>query len=131
MTEGALEISFAQRTHRLGKGDAIQFEADLPHVYANPGPVEARMYLVMTYADEAGSVPAFDKAEPADVACLAGPRREDDMDWQQPSFEEIAVSAEIGAYQGDDDGATTSPPSPRPPPTARRRPARVRCSSGS
>ncbi len=52
VTEGALEVSFAQRTHRLGTGDAIQFEADLPHVYANPGPVETRMYLVMTYADE-------------------------------------------------------------------------------
>ena len=59
VTEGALEISFAQRTHRLGKGDAIQFEADLPHVYANPGAVEARMYLVMTYADEAGADPAL------------------------------------------------------------------------
>ena len=78
----------------------------------------------------------FDKAEPADVACLAGPRREDDMDWQKPSFEEINMSAEIGAYQGDDDGRDASPPSPRPPPTARRRaearsPGAAPASSGS
>jgi quercetin dioxygenase-like cupin family protein len=55
VTEGTLEVSFAQRTQRLGTGDAIQFEADLPHVYANTGSAEARMYLVMTYADEAGA----------------------------------------------------------------------------
>ena len=90
------------------------------------------MYLVMTYADEAGSGPRrFDKAEPADVACLAGPRREDDMDWQKPSFEEINMSAEIGAYQGDDDGRDNEPTvAERPPPTARRRPARVRAAPG-
>jgi len=26
------------------------------------------------------------------------------MDWQKPAFEEINMSAEIGAYQGDEDG---------------------------
>lgn len=56
VASGAVEISFAQRTHKLASGDAIQFEADLPHAYANGGEEEARMYLVMTYADEAGGV---------------------------------------------------------------------------
>jgi coenzyme PQQ precursor peptide PqqA len=31
------------------------------------------------------------------------------MDWQKPSFEEINMSAEIGAYQGDDDGRDNEP----------------------
>ena len=52
VASGAVEVSFAQRTHRLATGDAIQFEADLPHAYANTGETEAIMYLVMTYADE-------------------------------------------------------------------------------
>lgn len=51
VASGEVEISFAQRTHRLASGDAIVFEADLPHAYANVGDEEARMYLVMTYAD--------------------------------------------------------------------------------
>ena len=31
------------------------------------------------------------------------------MDWTKPSFEEINMSAEIGAYQGDDDGRDNEP----------------------
>jgi hypothetical protein len=31
------------------------------------------------------------------------------MNWQTPSFEEINMSAEIGAYQGDDDGRDNEP----------------------
>ena len=31
------------------------------------------------------------------------------MNWQTPSFEEINMSAEIGAYQGDEDGDTSPP----------------------
>ena len=54
---GAVEISFAQRTHRLAAGDAIQFEADLPHAYANTGDAEAVMYLAMTYADPVPGLP--------------------------------------------------------------------------
>jgi len=57
VASGGLEISFAQRTHRLATGDAIQFEADLPHAYTNTGEAEAVMYLVMTYADEVPGLP--------------------------------------------------------------------------
>jgi len=38
----------------LGAGDAIIFEADVPHTYANPGSVETVMYLVMTCAEPVG-----------------------------------------------------------------------------
>jgi coenzyme PQQ precursor peptide PqqA len=31
------------------------------------------------------------------------------MNWQTPSFEEINMSAEIGAYQGDEDGRENEP----------------------
>ena len=31
------------------------------------------------------------------------------MNWQTPAFEEINMSAEIGAYQGDDDGRDNEP----------------------
>jgi hypothetical protein len=34
------------------------------------------------------------------------------MAWQTPSFEEINMSAEIGAYQGDD-GDRNVPPAPQ------------------
>lgn len=47
---GVLEIGLAATTHRLDTGDAIVFEADVPHSYTNPGTTEAIVYLVMTYA---------------------------------------------------------------------------------
>jgi quercetin dioxygenase-like cupin family protein len=52
--EGALEIEVGGHVHRLRAGDAIQFVADMEHVYRNreEGPVTA--YLVMTYAREVG-----------------------------------------------------------------------------
>lgn len=50
--EGTLEIVAGGERHLLGKGDAILFEADTPHQYRNPGDVECRMYLVMTYAEK-------------------------------------------------------------------------------
>ena len=31
------------------------------------------------------------------------------MDWTTPAFEEINMSAEIGAYQGDEDGSEYPP----------------------
>jgi len=31
------------------------------------------------------------------------------MDWKTPAFEEINMSAEIGAYQGDEDGSEYPP----------------------
>lgn len=50
---GAARIRVGKDQFVLGAGDAIFFEADLPHEYANPGDVEAVMYLVMRYADPA------------------------------------------------------------------------------
>jgi transcriptional regulator with XRE-family HTH domain len=47
---GSLEIGLGTITHRLETGDAIVFEADVPHSYTNPGTTEAIVYLVMTYA---------------------------------------------------------------------------------
>jgi transcriptional regulator with XRE-family HTH domain len=46
---GSLELSVGEEHFSLGAGDALHFEADLPHVYENPGNVEALIYLVMTY----------------------------------------------------------------------------------
>jgi quercetin dioxygenase-like cupin family protein len=50
VAEGAVEITIGSETRALGTGDAIVFEADVPHSYKNPGKREAIMYLVMTYA---------------------------------------------------------------------------------
>ena len=54
LARGALEIDLGGTTHALSPGDAIVFEADVPHVYRNPGTAEATMYLVMTYAETVG-----------------------------------------------------------------------------
>lgn len=54
VVEGTVEIDLGDEVHRLEKGDAILFEADLPHTYRNPGETDALMYLVMTYADSVG-----------------------------------------------------------------------------
>jgi len=51
VTVGTVEILVSGETHRIGPGDAIQFQADLPHVYRNAGEDEAVMYLVMSYPD--------------------------------------------------------------------------------
>jgi len=51
---GAVEIEVAGRKELLGPGDAIVFEADVPHVYRNRADGETVMYLVMTYADTVG-----------------------------------------------------------------------------
>lgn len=55
--EGTLDISISRHDgpaelHRLDAGDAILFEADVPHSYVNVGPKECVMYLVMTYAEQ-------------------------------------------------------------------------------
>ncbi len=56
VTEGALRVEVEREghreTHELEKGDAIVFEADVPHAYVNAGDRECLMYLVMTYADQ-------------------------------------------------------------------------------
>jgi transcriptional regulator with XRE-family HTH domain len=54
LTDGSVEIRVAGESHVLSPGDAIQFQADVPHEYRNPGDREAVIYLVMTYADEVG-----------------------------------------------------------------------------
>lgn len=54
VSSGAVEITVDSERHLLGTGDAILFEADVPHVYRNPGDTEAVMYLVMTYAETVG-----------------------------------------------------------------------------
>jgi quercetin dioxygenase-like cupin family protein len=54
VSKGQLEIEAAGETYGLAIGDAILFEADKPHTYRNVGTTEARVYLVMTYAEQVG-----------------------------------------------------------------------------
>ncbi len=49
---GALEMVVGTERHLLATGDSILFEADVPHLYRNPGDTECVMYLVMTYAEK-------------------------------------------------------------------------------
>jgi transcriptional regulator with XRE-family HTH domain len=49
VTRGDVEIVVDGVTHALSAGDAIVFEADVPHSYRNVGDVDALLYLVMTY----------------------------------------------------------------------------------
>lgn len=52
--QGSLEMKVASEVHTLEEGDAIFFEADVPHRYRNPGKTEVRLYLVMTYSNNLG-----------------------------------------------------------------------------
>jgi transcriptional regulator with XRE-family HTH domain len=52
--QGKVEIGVGAESYRLEAGDAIVFEADVPHSYRNVGDLEAIMYLVMTYAESVG-----------------------------------------------------------------------------
>ncbi len=54
VTAGVVQIDVAGEHHRLAPGDAIVFEADVPHRYHYVGDADARMYLVMTYAAQVG-----------------------------------------------------------------------------
>ncbi|MGA9520168.1 MAG: XRE family transcriptional regulator [Myxococcaceae bacterium] len=54
VARGMVELEVGPERHVLGVGDAIVFEADVPHVYRNPGTTESFMYLVMTYAEQVG-----------------------------------------------------------------------------
>jgi transcriptional regulator with XRE-family HTH domain len=49
VSHGTVEIVVEEERHLLATGDALLFQADVPHVYRNPADVEAVMYLVMTY----------------------------------------------------------------------------------
>src|SRR5450432_3809213 len=51
VTSGSLELSVGSARHELRTGDAIFFEADVPHSYSNPGVSVATVYLVMSYAN--------------------------------------------------------------------------------
>ncbi len=52
IAEGTLDLTIGKEVHRLDTGDAIVFEADVAHAYANAGAKECVMYLVMTYAEQ-------------------------------------------------------------------------------
>ncbi|HVP66706.1 MAG TPA: XRE family transcriptional regulator [Anaeromyxobacteraceae bacterium] len=54
VSHGGIDIEVGGSVHTLATGDAIVFEADVPHVYRNNGASEALMYLVMTYAETVG-----------------------------------------------------------------------------
>jgi len=54
VSQGSVEITVDDKPHGLETGDAILFEADVPHSYRNPGTTDAVMYLVMTYTDAVG-----------------------------------------------------------------------------
>lgn len=50
VSQGAMVLEIRRERHALKAGDAIVFVADIPHVYENPGPVDAVVYSVVTYA---------------------------------------------------------------------------------
>jgi len=54
VARGEVEITVGRETHKLRTGDAILFEADVPHSYRNPGTGESVLYLVMTYLEPVG-----------------------------------------------------------------------------
>jgi transcriptional regulator with XRE-family HTH domain len=54
VVQGSVEIEVANALHRLGPDDAILFDASGPHVYRNAGTTEAKLFLVMTYAEKIG-----------------------------------------------------------------------------
>lgn len=54
VSKGQLELEVAGEKFALVAGDAILFEADKRHTYRNPGSTEARVFLVMTYAERVG-----------------------------------------------------------------------------
>ncbi|MGA2127319.1 MAG: helix-turn-helix domain-containing protein [Xanthobacteraceae bacterium] len=55
VASGAVEIVTGKdRPAALSEGDAILFDADVPHSYRNPGSIEAVIYLVMTYVEAIG-----------------------------------------------------------------------------
>ena len=45
--EGRVQLTCAGAAHDLEEGDAVTFDADLPHRFENPGPGEARFFAVV------------------------------------------------------------------------------------
>jgi len=54
VAKGHVEVFDGRAWYDLGEGDAILFDASLPHSYRNPGAVDATVYLVMTYVEAVG-----------------------------------------------------------------------------
>lgn len=55
VSDGKLQLEVSGERHAVDAGDAVVFEADVPHAYRNPDPArDTRMYLVMTYAEPVG-----------------------------------------------------------------------------
>jgi len=53
VAQGTVEIIAGKRApHILGEGDAIIFDADVPHIYRNMTGTEAILYLVTTYLED-------------------------------------------------------------------------------
>ncbi len=48
VTAGSLELHCAGVRHELSEGDAVTFDADLPHHFENPGAREARFLAVVS-----------------------------------------------------------------------------------
>jgi transcriptional regulator with XRE-family HTH domain len=46
---GSLRMTVGDHTDELGAGDSVVFDANLPHVYENPGNAEARYHDVIIY----------------------------------------------------------------------------------
>jgi transcriptional regulator with XRE-family HTH domain len=51
VSAGTVDVVVDGITFRLDTGDAITFDADVPHAYRNPGTGDAVMYLVMSYVE--------------------------------------------------------------------------------
>ena len=47
VVDGPLRLVCAGRVDELSSGDAVTFDADLPHDFENPGPGDARFYAVV------------------------------------------------------------------------------------
>lgn len=46
---GQADITVAEETYHLSKGDSIRFYADVPHVYRNPGSETAELSMLIYY----------------------------------------------------------------------------------
>jgi transcriptional regulator with XRE-family HTH domain len=51
VAEGTVEVIVGKQPYILGEGDALVFEADVPHVYRNMTGSPATVYLVSRYRD--------------------------------------------------------------------------------
>ena len=54
VSAGEVEVAVGEERTVLAAGDALVFQADGPHAYANHADGEAVLYLVMTYAEPVG-----------------------------------------------------------------------------